>query len=92
MEISAYSSITANANSNWVYNNTFYDIPKRIESTGTNTWVTVGIGGQGTWTVINNKFYNNIVDRVGQQLTTEWSSGLRGVYLYYKMSGAVGSP
>jgi hypothetical protein len=82
IEIGAYSADSSPINNNYIYNNTFYNIPTRSDITGNNAWVKIGTASSGPYTVRDNKFINNIVAKVGMQQTSEWSAGLHGVWLY----------
>ena len=82
MEISSYSIFTNNTANNLIYNNTFYNIPTRPSSGTTLYWIKIGNGG-GTYNVTNNRFYNNIADKIGKQLNTEFFNTYAAWVLYY---------
>lgn len=71
VELDTYGSF-ASATNNWFYNNTFYNIPSSSRDNGSAGWVVV-LGNTTTGAdVSGNKFYNNIADKVGQGMSTDY--------------------
>ncbi len=81
IEISTYGAVGPVARDNWIYNNTFYNITTNVSGrasvaspnyNGANDfWVEISAGYGGINDVSNNKFYNNIADKVGQGLVVD---------------------
>jgi len=76
VELDTYGSF-ASATNNWFYNNTFYNIPSSSRDNDNAAWVSI-VGNRNPSAVSNNRFYNNIADKVGQG--------------YVRTSGYVGQP
>lgn len=65
VELDSYATYST-ASNNWFYNNTFYNIPSSNRNNDASGWVTIVANYGGANNVVNNRFYNNIADKVGQ--------------------------
>ena len=89
IELSSYSAVTDKTSGNYFYNNTFYDITTRASDTDTVCWVVVGTA-VSTHSVTNNKFYNNIADKIAQRTHTGLWNNRIGFALYYATENDAG--
>jgi len=90
MEVSSYSTATLTTGNNWIYNNTFYNITTRPSSGSNVYWIVVSQGCTGCVTS-NNPFINNIADKVGQQVNTDYFNLNLGLAYYYTAAPDAGS-
>ena len=82
MELSSYSGLTLTTTGNWIYSNTFYNITTRSTDGTTPFFIVMSQGCAGCVTA-NNHIYNNIADKVGQRVNTDYFNLHVGVAHYY---------
>lgn len=88
LQINCYNSADGTrAIGNYIYNNTFFNIGTKSNDPG-NMGLYIGVAGGGPYTITGNKFYNNIIAKVGN--TIQELTGVAGspapAWAYYNVA------